>query len=114
MPGLRTRSSSTTSAENRPCTEQWPFHRIIRALASASGETPPPGCRGSHTTQSSRVIASFSTAVLRPRCWSGRNSTFASCFCANAHSSATSALLDVHTAPPWRPQNALMSAEEFM
>ncbi len=56
----------------------------------------------------------LSTAVLRPRCWSGKNSTLASGFCANAHSRATSALDDVHTTPPLRPQNALMSAEEFM
>ena len=33
---------------------------------------------------------------------------------AKAHSSAASALDDVQTAPPLRPQNALMSAEEFM
>ena len=31
-----------------------------------------------------------------------------------AHSSAVSALDEVQTAPPWRPQNALMSALEFM
>ena len=35
-------------------------------------------------------------------------------FCANAQSSATSALDDVQTTPPLRPQNALMSALEFM
>ena len=35
-------------------------------------------------------------------------------FCSKAHSSATSALEEVQTAPPLRPQNALMSAEEFM
>ncbi len=34
--------------------------------------------------------------------------------CSKAHRSATSALLEVHTAPPLRPQNALMSADEFM
>ena len=31
------RSSSTTSAEKRPCTEQWPFHRIIRASRQRLG-----------------------------------------------------------------------------
>ena len=35
-------------------------------------------------------------------------------FCWNAHSSATSAFDDVQTTPPLRPQNALMSAVEFM
>ena len=59
-------------------------------------------------------MPSSSTAVLRPRCWSGRNSTFASGRCSNAHASATLALEEVQTAPPLRPQNALMSAEEFM
>src|SRR4029078_11376051 len=54
------------------------------------------------------------TEVLRPRCWSGRNSTFASRCWSNAHSSATCALDDVQTAPPCLPQKALMSAEEFM
>ena len=79
---------------------------------------PPLGSWGFHTTQSSRVMPIFSTAVLRPRCWSGRNSTLPpdgrSDFCANAHSSATSALEDVQTTPPCLPQNALMSALEFM
>jgi len=56
--------------------------------------------------------------VLRPRCWSGKKSTFAPpgtpAFCSKAQRSATSALLEVHTTPPLRPQKALMSAEEFM
>ena len=74
--------------------------------------SPPFGRCGSQTTQSSSEMPIFSTAVLRPRCWSGKNSTFVPCW--KAHSSAVSALLDVHTAPPLRPQNALMSALEFM
>ena len=45
--------ASTPSAVNRPCTEQWPFHRIIRAAASCSPVSPPSASRGSHTTQSS-------------------------------------------------------------
>ena len=52
------------------------------------------------------------TAVLRPRCWSGRKSTFSPC--SNAHSRARSALEEVQMVPPCRPVNALMSAEEFM
>ena len=75
---------------------------------------PPLGWRGSQTTQSSSVIPICSTAVLRPRCWSGKKKTLASGFWSNAHSRATSALLDVQTVPPLRPQNALMSALEFM
>ena len=85
------------------------------AAARASGVTPPSAWWGSQTTQSSSVIPSFSTAVLRPRCWSGRNSTWVSGpFCSKAHSSAARALEEVHTAPPCLPQKALMSAEEFM
>ena len=32
----------------------------------------------------------------------------------NAHSSTARALIDVHTAPPWRPTNAFSAADEFM
>ncbi len=52
------------------------------------------------------------TAVLRPRCWSGRNSTFSPC--SKAHSRAFFALDDVQIVPPCLPVKALMSAEEFM
>ena len=31
-----------------------------------------------------------------------------------AHSSTARALVDVHTAPPWRPTNAFSAAAEFM
>jgi hypothetical protein len=58
--------------------------------------------------------AELEHGVLRPRCWSGKKRILASGFCSKAHSSATSALEDVQTTPPLRPQNALMSAEEFI
>ena len=32
----------------------------------------------------------------------------------NAHSSTARALVEVHTAPPWRPTNAFSAADEFM
>ena len=70
--GIVARSSSTTSGEKRPCTEQWPFQRIIRASRSCSSVRPPLGRSGFQTTQSSSERPSLSTAVLRPRCWSGR------------------------------------------
>ena len=79
---------------------------------------PPFGLSGFHTTHFPSSMPILSTAVLRPRCWSGRNSTLAPAssppFWSKAHSSATSALEEVHTTPPLRPQNALMSALEFM
>ena len=50
--------------------------------------------------------------MLRPRCWSGRNSTFSPR--SNAQLSTALAFDEVQTTPPCVPQNALMSAEEFM
>ena len=50
--------------------------------------------------------------VLRPRCWSGKNSTRG--LRRNAQSSTARAFDDVHTAPPWRPTNAFRAAVEFM
>ncbi len=109
------RSSSTTSGENRPCTEQWPFQRIIRAARSCSAVSPPFGRCGSQTTQSSREQAQLQHRGVAAEVLVGQEQHLARPgFCSKAHSSATSALLEVHTAPPWRPQNALMSAEEFM
>ncbi len=54
----------------------------------------------------------MATPVLRPRCWSGKNSTLSPWV--NAHSSTARALVEVHTAPPWRPTKAFSAAEEFM
>ena len=45
-PGTRSRTSSTHSGVKRPCTEQWPSHRIIRAPRSCSTVRPPLGRRG--------------------------------------------------------------------
>ena len=64
----------------------------------------------------------MATPVLRPRCWSGKNSTLSPPPAAptdalpprSAHSSTARALVEVHTAPPWRPTNALRAAELFM
>ncbi len=61
----------------------------------------------------------MASPVLRPRCWSGKNRTFSppappSARGRNAHSSTARALVEVHTAPPWRPTNAFSAADEFM
>ena len=64
--GTAARMSVTFRTENRPCTEQCPRHRIIRASRSCSVVRPPPGLRGSNTTQSSSDRPSCWTAVLRP------------------------------------------------
>ena len=50
--------------------------------------------------------------VLRPRCWSGKKSTFSPR--SKAHSSTAGALLEVQTMPPCLPQNAFSDAAEFM
>ena len=36
-PGMRSRTSTTDSSAKRPCTEQWPFHRITFAARSCVG-----------------------------------------------------------------------------
>ena len=46
-PGTRSRTSRTDSSVKRPCTEQWPFHRITVARCSCSTVSPPPGLCGS-------------------------------------------------------------------
>ena len=73
---------------------------------------------GSNTTQSSRDPPRSRAHVLRPRCWSGRNSTLplppAVATWENAQESAVFALDEVQIVPPWRPVKALMAAEEFM
>ena len=81
------------------------------ASASSSSVLPPSGLRGFHIGICSSGMP-IALAVLRPRCWSGKNSTRWPR--SKAHSSTVAALDDVHTMPPLRPQNALRAAEEFM
>ena len=71
---LAPRAASTASTEKRPCTEQCPRQRIIRASRSCSRVRPPRAVRVPHhaVVEGGRARA---TAVLRPRCWSGRKST---------------------------------------
>ena len=76
---------------------------------------PPSGRSGFHTTQSSREKPSLQHGGVAAEVLVGQEQDLGvGPFCSNAHSSATSAFDDVHTTPPLRPQNALMSAEEFM
>ena len=58
------------------------------------------------------VVAHRRSAVLRPRCWSGKNSTLSPR--PSAHSRIARAFDDVQTAPPCSPTNAFSAAEEFM
>ena len=72
---------------------------------------PPSALFGFHIgMRSSGTPIAF--AVLRPRCWSGKNST--RCPRSNAHSSTVAAFDDVQTMPPCSPQNPLSAADEFM
>ena len=96
----------------RRCTEQKPCQRITRDVLELGGRSlPPSGLRGFHIGICSSVTP-IAFAVLRPRCWSGKNSTRRPR--SNAHSSTVCAFEDVHTMPPWRPTKPLIAAEEFM
>ena len=108
---MRSRTRSTCSGRKRWWTEQCPRHSSTLAARARSGSRPPSVRWGSQTTQSdgSRPMA---RAVLRPRCWSGRNSTRSAR--SNAQAIALAAFEEVQTAPPSRPVKALIAAEEFM
>src|SRR6218665_1678914 len=78
------------------------------------GDTPPlcgGGAHGFHIGICSGGTP-IALAVLRPRCWSGKNST--RCPRSNAHSSTVRAFDEVQTMPPCSPTNDLRAAEEFM
>ncbi len=110
-PGCAARACSIWATVKRLCTEQNPFHKMTRASRNASAELPPSGRCGRHSGISASLTP-IAFAVLRPRCWSGKNTTRWPR--ANAHSSTVRAFEEVHTMPPLRPQNALIAAEEFM
>ena len=98
---------------NRPCTEQCPRHRIILASRSCSAVRPPSGWCGSQTTQSSSDHAHLQHGGVAAQVLVGQEQHLAR-RARSAHSSADLALEEVQTTPPCWPQNALMSAEEFM
>jgi hypothetical protein len=80
-------------------------------LLDLLGVRPPYSRSGSHTTISSSGMPLLKP-VQRPRCWSGKNSTFSRW--AKAQSRMVGALVEVHTMPPCSPQKALRSAAELM
>ena len=83
--------------------------------ASSSAVSPPLGVCGFHTTQSSRREPELEHGGVAAEVLVGQEQHLrVRAFWSKAHSSATWALDEVQTAPPLRPQNALMSAEEFM
>src|SRR5262245_16096067 len=84
---------------------------MIRARLTCSGSRPPQISFGSQTTMSSSGTPIL-YAVLRPRCWSGRNSTFSPR--AHAHLSVAAAFDEVQTTPPRSPQNAFIDAAELI
>jgi hypothetical protein len=87
---------------------------MMRLSCNSCSVWPPIDPHGRDQPQSTICSSGTPIAwpVLRPRCWSGKNST--RFFRANAHSSTFAALLLVHTAPPCSPTNALSAAAEFM
>ena len=110
-PGWSARAFSIWATVKRLCTEQKPCQSSTLASSSRSAVLPPSGRRGFQVGICSSGMP-MALAVLRPRCWSGKNSTRWPR--SNAHSSTVEAFDDVHTMPPCRPQNALSAAEEFM
>ena len=112
-PGYSRRACSICSTQKRWCVEHQPLPQDDARVAPASRR---PRCRRSPRAGSRRPSAPAgipsSIAVLRPRCSSGKKSTRRPR--ANAQRSTFSALDDVQTMPPLRPQNALRFAAEFM
>ena len=110
-PGNSARAFSIWATLKRLWTEQKPCHRITRASCRVCSLLPPRGLRGFHIGICSSGTP-MALAVLRPRCWSGKNSTRWPR--SNAHSSTVEALEEVQTMPPCSPQKAFSAAEEFM
>src|SRR5699024_8213720 len=72
--GCSVRALSIWAGAKRLCTEQKPCHRMTRASSRSSTVLLPRGRAGFHSGISSSPMPIF-TAVLRPRCWSGKNRT---------------------------------------
>ena len=111
-PGTRSRTSSTHCAENRPCTEQCPFHRIIRASRSCSAVRPPFGLvRVPHHAVARGVIPSSQHRGVAAEVLVGQEEHLGVGLLRRTPTPARPRRCDdVQTAPPLRPQNALMSA----
>src|SRR3954467_8922942 len=84
---------------------------MMRAWRTASGVRPPHSSFGSQTTISSSGTPILK-AVLRPRCWSGRNRIFSPR--SHAHFNVAAAFDDVQTTPPRSPTKDLIAADELM
>ena len=111
QPGYCARACSICATLKRLCTEQNPCHKITFASRSSVSVLPPRGLRGFHIGICSSGTP-MALAVLRPRCWSGKNSTRWPR--SKAHSSTVAAFEEVQTIPPRSPQKPLSAAEEFM
>ena len=128
MPGSFSRIHATCSGRKSLCTLQWPAHRMMSASCSWLVVSPPPGLRGCQSAHcavrpgsaaaSTSVTKPRDLAVLRPRCWSGRNSSLTRSPDSSgrspprrAQSKTRCALLLVQQAPPCWPTNALIAAE---
>ena len=86
----------------------------MASLQSAS-VSPPSSRRGFHTRMSSCAVAHGQAGVAAEVLVGEEQHLVARALGrANAHSSTARALVEVHTAPPWRPTNAFSAAEEFM
>ena len=106
-PGTRSRTSSTQldgePAVHRAVPAPQDHLRLAQLLRRSARR---PACAGRRARSRRGRGPARSTAVLRPRCWSGRNSTRWPR--SNAQSSARLAFDDVQTTPPCRPTKPLM------
>ena len=111
--GCSARKAATCSGRKRWCTEQWPFQsRNVASLQSAS-VSPPSSRRGFHTRIVVERVAHGQRRCCGRGAGRGRRAPW-SPLARSAQSRTARALVDVHTAPPWRPTNALSAADEFM
>src|SRR3989337_764837 len=111
MPGCFSLKYSICFGRNSIWTLQNPSHRITLALLIPASLLPPRCVSLCHTMISSSGIPVL-IALFLPRCSSGKNKTFLRS--PSAHLTIFSAEEDVHMAPPFFPQNAFKSAEEFI
>ena len=111
---MRARASSIWSTVKRWWTEQWPCQRMMRERSRSSSRHAAERAERLAVVPERHLVerdAHLHAGVAAQVLVREEERRF---FCANAHSSTFGALLDVQTAPPCSPTNALSAAAEFM
>ena len=116
--GCSARKAATCSGRKRWWTEQWPFQSRKVALLTSASDRPPMSSRGFQTAHVVVGVAHGQAGVAAQVLVREEQDLLAAGAAfgpgRNAHSSTARALVDVQTAPPWRPTKAFSAAEEFM